>query len=108
MTEVTTISVATPSAMPTSEKIGDDGDEPLAFAGAQIAAGDRAFEGAEHRCDQARWFGDLLPPAAQAAIRRELVQRVVGREFHACPPWRRFSSTLPAAAPRGPTTICQG
>ena len=44
ITLITMISVATPSAIPTSEKSGDDGDEALRPLGAQVAAGDQPFE----------------------------------------------------------------
>ena len=49
ITLITMISVATPSAMPTSEKTGDHRNEALAPARPQITAGNRAFEGVEHR-----------------------------------------------------------
>ena len=48
ITLMTMMSVATPSAMPTKRKPGDDGDEPLAATGTQIPAGDGALECVEH------------------------------------------------------------
>ena len=53
MTEVTTMSVATPNAIPISEKIGDDRHKPLAFARTQVAAGNHPFKGAKHSADPA-------------------------------------------------------
>ena len=93
ITLITMISVATPSAMPTSEKIGDDRDEAFAAAGAQIAAGDRALE---------RLNIDVLELGLDAS------ERVSADSSLRSPVARRFSSTVPAAAPRGPTTICHG
>ena len=63
ITEVTTISVATPSAMPTSEKIAMIETNRSPRAGAQIAAGDGALERSEHSTDasgSARVDAELL------------------------------------------------
>ena len=68
---------------------GDDGDEPLAAAGTQVARRDFTLEGIEH---QARTFASA---SATGSSKRSPVAR-------------RFSSTRPFAAPRGPTMICQG
>ena len=73
---------------------GDDGDETLPLAGAQVAPGHHALEGTEHRTD-------AQPPLIRAmASSTESSTR--------SPVARRFSSTLPAAAPRGPMIACQG
>ena len=87
---------------------GDDRDKALALARAQIAAGDRAFEGSEHSCyvipakrGPSRWtlaFAGVTDAASASS----------GESSLRSPDARRFSSTLPAAAPRGPTMICQG
>ena len=78
MTLVTTISVATPRAMPTSEKTAMIGDEALAPARAQVAAGDRAFEGSEHAefrliaCQRLLAASSSLPLAGRAALQLHL------------------------------------
>ena len=135
----------------------DDGDEALALAGAQVAAGDGAFEGTEHSARPAergnettkrnrertppplegggqgegasapgRGRNALLPPAlslkgrscsftfafvssAPATLRLPTrASASSGVTSDRSPVARRFSSTFPAAAPRGPTMICHG
>ena len=83
----------------------DDRDEALAFAGAQIAAGDGAFEGTEHALLALPRAGAF---AAIPASPSEHSRASSGDTSVRSPVARRFSSTLPAAAPRGPTMICHG
>ena len=82
----------------------DDGDEALASPGAQIAAGDRAFEGSEHALRRASRHGRPRVHALWWSLR----SASSGDTSLRSPVARRFNSTLPAAAPRGPTMICHG
>ncbi len=76
-------------AMPASENAGDDGDESLFPARAQIPEGDQTLErGKDHapsRCSAASTLSSTFSPVL-----------------------RFFISTWPLAAPRGPTTSCHG
>src|ERR1019366_5005019 len=76
----------------------DDRNEPFALACAQVTAGDGAFECSKHGWGQAR-------RSTPAEIR---VSASSGVSSTRSPLARRFSSILPEAAPRGPTTSCHG
>ena len=89
ITDMTMMSAATPMAMPASENAGDDGDEALFPARAQVPEGDETLErGKDHapsRCSAASTLSSTFSPVL-----------------------RFFISTWPLAAPRGPTTSCHG
>ena len=69
------ISVATPSAMPTSEKIAMIETKPLALARAQVAEGDGAFEGVEHRRAVSRRGCARWRPRGETSARSPVARR---------------------------------
>src|SRR5690606_24734439 len=83
---------------------GDDRDHRLLAPGAQITPGDKTFEMGEGR-------GSSVTPRGVGHWRTRTLNRFATASMarvSLSPVARFFTSTSPAATPRGPTITCQG
>src|SRR5690606_17206046 len=87
---------------------GDDRDETLAPASAEIAEGEQPFEAGERpRAGALLGLGRFADRQADQPSTSRLIAASGVMDVRS-PVARRFSSTSPAASPFGPTTSCHG